>query len=195
MNQFIKSNKPWLSLLGLAVVIVMLAFILRPKTIDFSTNAEQAVQLMNDPANRVEYSQLTGMQLIDLRSEDLYLQGHAPNAINIPVRNLLDEGSIELFDQLKQNGQMAVLYATDELEATAPCFLLQQMGYSNLKIFKCGFADNNKFMEPNLQNTEVMLLDTAAMRANLEVKVLEAVKKKPQVVIPVRQKVSSGGGC
>lgn len=195
MNRFIKSNKPWLSLLGLAVIIVILAFILRPKSIEFNTSADQTVKLMNEPQNQVALTELAGRQLIDLRSEDLFLQGHAENAINIPVRNLLDEESLELFDQLKQSGQIAVLYASDELEVTAPCLLLQQMGYSNLKAFKGGFTANNKFMESDLRATEVMLLDTVAMKAKPEIKAPPTMKKKPQAVIPVRQEVSAGGGC
>lgn len=195
MNQFIKSNKLWLSLLGLAVVIVIMAFILRPKTMDFNTSADQAIKLMNDPQMQVTVQELTGRQLIDLRSEELFLQGHAENAINIPVRNLLEEESLELFDQLKQSGQEVVLYASNELEATGPCILLRQMGYPNLKTLKGGFSLNNKFIESGLSNTEMMLLDTAAMKTKPEIKASQPEKKKPQMVIPVRQEISAGGGC
>ena len=37
MNSFIKSNKIWLSLLGLAIVIVFLAFVFRPKLPEYHT--------------------------------------------------------------------------------------------------------------------------------------------------------------
>ncbi len=195
MNRFIKSNKLWLSLLGLAVIIVFLAFLFRPKAPEYQTGTDQAVKMMIDPKNQVAISDLAGKQLIDIRPADLYAQGHPENAINIPVRNLLDEESLELFDGLLNNGMSAVLYGSDELQATAPCLLLQQMGYTNLKTLKGGFIATNEFKEPALATAEVMLLDTATMKAKQEIKAPVTEKKKPQVVVPVRKEASSGGGC
>jgi len=195
MNRFIKSNKPWLSLLGLAVIIVFLAFLLRPKAPEYQTAEDQAIKMMLNQQNQVAISDLAGEQLIDIRPADLYAQSHPENAINIPVRNLLDEESLELFDGLRNNGMAAVLYGSDELQATAPCLLLQQMGYTNLKTLKGGFVATNEFKEPALATAEVMLLDTATMKAKQEIKAPIIEKKKPQVVVPVRKEASSGGGC
>lgn len=195
MNRFIKSNKPWLTLLGLAVIIVFLAFLFRPKAPEYQTGADQAIKMMLEPQNQVAISDLAGKQLIDIRPADLYAQGHPENAINIPVRNLLDEESLELFDGLLKNGMAAVLYGSDELQATAPCLLLQQMGYTNLKTLKGGFVATNEFKEPALANAEVMLLDTATMKVKQEIKAPVTEKKKQQVVVPVRKEASSGGGC
>ena len=195
MNQFIKTNKLWLGLLGLAVIIVFLTFLFRPKSAEYQTGTDQAVKMMIDPQNQVVISDLAGKQLIDIRSVDLYEQGHPENAINIPVRNLLDQKSLELFDRLLKSGQVAILYGSDELQATAPCLLLQQMGYTNLKTIKGGFVATNEFKEPAVPASEVMLLDTAKMKAKQEIKGSEIEKKKPQAVVPVRKAASSGGGC
>jgi len=194
MNQFIKSNKLWLGLLGLAIIIVFLGFLFKPKTIDFKVNATEAVKLLNDSQIQVSISDLAGKQLIDIRPADLFTQGHPETAINIPARNLLDDESLELFDRLLDNGQAAVLYGSDELQATAPWLLLQQLGYQNIKILKGGYTLNNEFKEPILSSTEAMVLDTAVMKAK-PVNALETEKKKPQVVVPVRKEASSGGGC
>jgi len=168
MNQFIKTNKLWLGLLGLAVIIVFLTFLFRPKSAEYQTGTDQAVKMMIDPQNQVVISDLAGKQLIDIRSVDLYEQGHPENAINIPVRNLLDQKSLELFDRLLKSGQVAILYGSDELQATAPCLLLQQMGYTNLKTIKGRYIATNEFKESALPTSEVMLLDTAAMKAKQE---------------------------
>lgn len=194
MKQFIKSNKLWLSLLGLAVVIVFMGFLFRPKTIDFKVSADEAVKLMSEPQMQASITDLAGKQLIDIRPAELFAQGHPENTINIPVRNLLDEESLELFDRLLDNGQAAVLYGSDELQTTAPWLLLQQLGYQNIKTIKGRYTQNNEFKEPVLSSTEVMILNTAAMKTK-PVIALETEKKKPQVVVPVRQEVSSGGGC
>ena len=195
MNRFIESNKPWLSLLGLAIIIVFLAFLFRPKSPEYQTETDQAVKIMIDPQNQVAISDLAGKQLIDIRSAELFAQGHPENAINIPVRNLLDKESLELFDRLLKSGQKSVLYGSDELQAVAPCLLLQQMGYTNLKTLKGGFVATNEFKEPAVPASEVMLLDTATMKAKQEMKGPETEKKKPQAVVPVRKAASSGGGC
>jgi len=157
-------------------------------------NATEAVKLLNDSQIQVSISDLAGKQLIDIRPADLFTQGHPETAINIPARNLLDDESLELFDRLLDNGQAAVLYGSDELQATAPWLLLQQLGYQNIKILKGGYTLNNEFKEPILSSTEAMVLDTAVMKAK-PVNALETEKKKPQVVVPVRKEASSGGGC
>ena len=187
MNPFIKLNKPWLSLLGLGIVIVLLAFLFRPKTIDFDTNAQQAVKLMNTSRSEISISDLDGKQLIDIRSAELFMQNHPENAINIPVRNLLDDKSLELFDRLQKSNENVVLYGSDELQITAPCLLLQQMGYQNLKTLKGHFEITYGFIASDPGSSEVMMLDTEAMKVEQEVKTSETDGRKPQVIIPIRK--------
>jgi rhodanese-related sulfurtransferase len=196
MNRFLKTNLPWLSLLGLAVIIVFLTFLFRPKSPEYQIGPDQTVKLMNDQQMHMAFSEIAGKQLIDIRPSELFAQGHPELAINIPVRNLLDEESLELFDRMLENGQEAVIYGSDELQAVAPWLLLQQLGYPNLKVLKGGFVTGNEFEEPALPSTEVMLLDTAAMKVKQEpAKAQGPEKKKPQAIIPVRKEASSGGGC
>lgn len=195
MNPFIKSNKPWLSLLSLAVVIVFLAFLFKPKPIEFQTMAKQSVNLISDKGLEISVANLSGKQLIDIRPADQFAQGHAELAINIPARNLLNDESLELFDRLQKSGEEAVLYGSDELQSVAPCLLLQQMGYSKVKFLKGGFGADNKFFETTGAATETMQLDQAAMKASPKAEKQEPEKKKPQTVIPVRKEASSGGGC
>jgi 3-mercaptopyruvate sulfurtransferase SseA len=100
MNRFLKTNFPWLSLLGLAFIIVILAFIFRPKSPDYQISATETLKLMNDQSMQVAVKDIAGKLLIDIRSADLYSQGHLERAINIPIRQLLDKESIELFNNL-----------------------------------------------------------------------------------------------
>ncbi len=195
MDSFIKSNRLWLGLLGVAVVIVVLAFLFKPKSIEFQANDKQSVSLISDKTLEVSVANLAGKQLIDIRPADQFAQGHAELAINIPARNLLDDESLEIFDRLQKSGEEAVLYGSDELQSVAPCLLLQQMGYTKVKLLKGGFGADNKFVETTGAATEIMQLDQAAMKASPKAEKQEPEKKKPQVVIPVRQEVSSGGGC
>jgi len=198
MNRFIESNKPWLSLLGLAVIIVFLAFIFRPKSMEYQLSADQALKLMNNQSTQVAVKDIGGKQLIDIRPSELFAQGHPENAINIPLRNLLDDEAIEVYDQLLNNGKEAIIYGSDELQATAPGLLLQQLGYKNLKILKGGLTPSVEFKETALSSTEKMVLDAAAIRvkpASALVSEAKPENKKSEAVIPVRKKASSGGGC
>ena len=198
MNSFIKSNKPWLSLLGLAVIIVFLAFIFRPKSLEYQLGADKALKLMNDQSMQVAVKDIAGKQLIDIRPSELFAQGHPENAINIPLRNLLDDDAIEVYDQLLSSGKEAIIYGSDELQATAPGLLLQQLGYKNLKILKGGLISSNEFKETALSSTEKMVMDAAAIRVKPALAIASGTKpenKKSEAVIPVRKKAYSGGGC
>jgi len=198
MNSFIKSNKPWLSLLGLAVIIVFLAFLFRPKSLEYQLGADKALRLMNDQSMQVAVKDIGGKQLIDIRTSELFAQGHPENAINIPLRNLLDDDAIEVYDQLLSSGKEAIIYGSDELQATAPGLLLQQLGYKNLKILKGGLISSNEFKETALSSTEKMVMDAAAIRVKPALAIASGTKpenKKSEAVIPVRKKASSGGGC
>lgn len=197
MNRFIELNKLWLSLLGLAVIIVFLAFIFRPKSLEYQLGADQALKLMNNQSMQVAVKDIGGKQLIDIRPSELFAQGHPENAINIPLRNLLDDESVDLYNQLINSGKEAVLYGSDELQATAPGLLLQQLGYKNLKILKGGLTPSIEFKETALASTEKMVLDTAAIRVKPALKTASETKpmKKPQAIIPVRKEASTGGGC
>lgn len=195
MDSFIKSNRLWLGLLGVALVIVLLAFLFKPKSIEFQTIAKQSVTLISDKTLEVSVANLTSKQLIDIRPADQFAQGHAEMAINIPVRNLLDEESLEIIERLQTSGQGVVLIGSDELQSVSPCLLLQQMGYTKVKFLKGGFGADNKFFETSGAALETMQLDQAAMKATQPATAKEPEKKKPQVVIPVRKEASSGGGC
>jgi rhodanese-related sulfurtransferase len=198
MNRFIESNKLWLSLLGLAIIIVFLAFLFRPKSVEFQTSANQALKIMNNPMIEVAVKDIGGKQLIDIRTSELFAQGHPENAINIPLRNLLDKESIALFDRLLEDSMEAVIYGSDELQATAPWLLLQQLGYQNLKLLKGGLSATNDFKESAPASTETSILDISSIQSkpeSLDASGAKSDKKKPESIIPLRKQASSGGGC
>lgn len=198
MNRFLKKNKLWLSFLVMGIAIVLLAFIFRPRTINYEMNLAESVKIITDPSLQVSASNLTGNQIIDLRSPELYAKGHPEFAINIPVRQLLDEESLELFDKLLESNKEVVLYGSDELHSAAPCLLLRQLGFSNVKQLSGGMSETGDLKVMELASTEVSVIDTATMRIKPEVQkavVALPAKKKPEAVIPVKKEVTSGGGC
>lgn len=198
MNRFLKTNSPWLGLLGLALIVILLAFLFRPQAPHYHISAEETLKLMNDQSLQVTVQSISGKQIIDIRVAELFAQGHPENAINIPIGQLLDEASIELFRQFNETGKAVVLCGTDELQATAPWLLLQQLGYRNIARLKGGYIADGGLVETALSATEASILDTAAFRnkTDLVKTPVQIIRKKSaESVLPVRKEVTSGGGC
>ena len=163
MDRLFKTNMLWFSLPGLAVIIILSAYLFRPNSLDYKMNVGESLKLVNDPSVLVEIKDLTGKQLIDLRAEEVFLKGHPEGAINLPIRQLLDEESLETLDDLLESGKTAVLVGNNELQATSPLFLLRQMGYTNLKLLNGGLSYTTEFVSTDLAATEVSVIDTAAI--------------------------------
>jgi len=198
MDRFLNSNKLWLGLPALAVVIILLAYLFRPDSLNYKLNVGDSLKVVNDPSVLVEIKDLAGKQLIDIRPEEVYLKCHPEGAINLPVRQLLDEESLETFDELLEDNKTAVLVGNNELQATSPLFLLRQMGYTNLKLLKGGLSATNEFVATDLVATEVSVIDTAVLHAK-PVLINQTETNSPSVkkesIKPVKKEVSAGGGC
>lgn len=74
-----------------------------------------------DQSIQIDVKDIAGKQMIDIRSSELFAQGHAENAINIPIQKLLDEESTEFFDQLLEDGKEVVLYGSEEVTSGGGC--------------------------------------------------------------------------
>lgn len=89
---------------------------------------DQAQQLLEDP----------NVQFIDIRSKGEYVVSQVKGAINIPLAKILDEESIELFEE---EGKEFVLYGVSHREANATWMLLRQLGMENIKVLLGGFEN------------------------------------------------------
>ncbi len=198
MNRFLKTNSPWLSLLVLALAVVILAYIFRPEYPEYSADLNETIRLMDSQSKQILVQDIAGKQLIDIRPANLFAQDHPANAVNIPLRQLLDEESVRLFDNLLKKGQEAVLYGSDELQATAPWLLLQQLGYKNLNLLKGGYTSQNEFKETAAVSKEEPAFDKTAFQVKPELNKdseAKAPQKTKETIVPVRKQTSSGGGC
>lgn len=73
--------------------------------------------------------------LVDVRDEKSYENYSLPNAINIPLKKLLDEDS-EAY--LNQNQFDVVLFSNDNFYADQAWILCNRLGYKNLRVLKGG---------------------------------------------------------
>ena len=198
MNRFLKTNSPWLSLLFLAVTVVVLAYIFRPKYPDYNAGLEETTRLITDQSKQILVQDIADKQLIDIRPANVYAKGHPANAVSIPLRQLLDKESVILLEKLLENGQEAVMFGSDELQATAPWLLLQQLGYKNLKLLKGGYTSQNEFKETPAASNEIPAFDKSAFQVKPELNKAtdnQTIRKTTETVIPVRKPASTGGGC
>jgi rhodanese-related sulfurtransferase len=198
MDRFLNSNKLWFGLPALAVFVILLAYLFRPDSLDYKMNVGESLRLVNEPSVLVEIKDLAGKQLIDIRSEEVFLKGHPEGAINIPIRQLLDEESLETLDELLEDNKTAILVGNNELQATSPLFLLRQMGYTNLKMLKGGLSASNEFVATDLAATEVSVIDNAVIHAKpvlINPTATNSPSVKKESIKPVKKEVSAGGGC
>lgn len=197
MNRFLKTNMRWLGLLGLALIVVILAFIFRPGTREYHLSVNESQSFLNAQSNKIEVKEIAGKTLIDIRPANLYAQGHPDGAINLPIRQLLDKESVRVLDEATSKGEV-VLYGSDELQATAPGYLLEQLGYKKIRILRGGYTSANEFRESEKESAEVPIFDPSTFKVHPDLAKateLKVEKKKVEVVAPVRKAASSGGGC
>ncbi len=198
MNRFLKTNLQWLSLLGLALMLILLTFLFRPNSPQFQLNADNSMKLILDPAGTIRPQDLANRQLVDIRSEELYAMGHPTNAISMPLRKLLDKASVQRFNELLHEGKEVVLCGSNELQATAPWLLLRQLGYRNILLLEGGIGQNGMLLETDQAASEKSVIDKSLLSSKPETGQAPESKsevKKAEVVLPVRKAASAGGGC
>ncbi len=147
--------------------------------------------------------------LIDVRDPENYNNYSLPNAINIPLSNLLDE---EYEAYLNQAQYDVVFYSNDNFYADQAWVLCNRLGYKNLRVLEGGMNKwyatiiNPTVPNENMASEDFELYDTRkaasmffGVRYPEQVKVEEVVVQKPapKKVIPVKKKkkMPVEGGC
>lgn len=144
--------------------------------------------------------------LIDVRDEKSYNTYTLPNAINIPLKNLLDE-NFESY--LNQDQFDVVFFSDDNFYADQAWMLCNRLEYSNLHVLKGGI---NKWFT-TIINPEKPNENSAAKEFELyttrkassmyfgvvypdQAKINNVVKKAPRKIITVKKKKKvAEGGC
>jgi len=131
--------------LVLAMIIIISAFM--PGKKNYLLNPEESLNLAISSEEEIEPELLSeylayeeeAIILIDLRSPYEYFENHIQGSINIPSQNILDKNTIKRFEAWEADSVQLVLYGNNQLEASGPVFLLQQLGFSNLKVLLGGY--------------------------------------------------------
>lgn len=147
--------------------------------------------------------------LIDVRGVDAYNEFHLPNAINIPLHDLLSE---EWQDYLNQDVRTNVFYSNGTVEANQAWMLCRLKGYQNNYVLKGGLnywaqtimnPQQPSLTEPDDEMARYNFRKAAGAAlgggGSLEEATLGAESKpaspKPMIVPVEKKKKRAGGGC
>lgn len=147
--------------------------------------------------------------LIDVRDEKSFASYTLPNAINIPLEKLFDEGSDSY---LNQNLFDVVLFSNDNFYADQAWILCNRLGYKHMRVLKGGinewFATVINPLKPaeNLPSEAHELFATRKAASmffgvvypeQVKVETPKIVKVAPKKVITIekKKKAPAEGGC
>jgi len=206
-------------ILALIFIVLAAGLVLLPKYVKHEgINPEELLSKAISPERYISTDALAdkiinqdpSFILIDVREEVEFETYSLPNAINIPLKKLLDEESTPYLNQSQYN---VVLFSNDNLYADQAWILCNRLGFKNLKVLKGGL--NNWYLtiiNPPLPAENMQALDfelyssrkAASMYFGVvypeQIKVdkpIEVKKPTPKKVITVekKKKAPAEGGC
>jgi rhodanese-related sulfurtransferase len=147
--------------------------------------------------------------LIDVRDEKSFASYTLPNAINIPLEKLFDEGSDSY---LNQNQFDVVLFSNDNFYADQAWILCNRLGYKNMRVLKGGInewyttiinplkpAENMPAADHELYATRkaASMFFGVVYPEQVKVEAPKIVKVAPKKVITIekKKKAPAEGGC
>lgn len=190
----------------LFILIILIGFLTykRPKYI-YALTPQQAVENIVTNNFIISLSDLPSenLAIIDIRSQFEFQKGHLENAINIQAAEILNNKNKSIFDKLKSENTTVVLYGANPNEALAPYMVLQQLGYTNLKIAAINLSyAQNKLVTKNVvlekSEADVNAFIAASLKnAMIKVKPKAQTPPPPKKVIPIKKKkkMPTEGGC
>lgn len=203
----------------LAVILIMLAagLVLLPKYEKHEgISSEELLSNAISPERYISTDELAdkivnqdpSFLMIDVRDEKEFNSNSLPNAINIPLKKLLDEDSTTYLDQDEYD---VILFSNTNFKADQAWILCSRLGYKNHRVLKGGLHEwFNTIINPpkpteNMPATAFELYSfRKAASMYFGVAYPEVIKKQPVVkkvvpkkVIPVKKKKKKmpEGGC
>jgi len=198
----------------LAVIIIPLGLIIAAvpenKTRQYKLTAEQLLEEVKSGTQIIHPDEVADLlilkdptlQLIDVRSADEYEKFSLPNAINIPLVDILNP---EWEDYLNQDLKLNVFYSNGTNNADQAWMITRQLGFENNYVLQGGVnywaetimnpeapkstSPNEEIIKYNLRKGAGMALGGAAAAAPTET----VASKKPPITKRKKKKKVQGG--
>lgn len=195
------------------VLIIIIGFITmnRPEHFYKATPAELMESIMAlegeiTPEEAIYYAEENDpwFVFIDIRNQYEYIKGHIPNAINIPLTELLTEETLKQFDSYVEDSISIVMYGNSQTDANAPWMMLKLLGYKDVKLMLGGYeyyakdpSEIDVMADMPEYYVEIAKYDFAAIVSEASLNVEESQTEASEPVIPVRKKKKTiaSGGC
>lgn len=192
----------------LLVLVIALLTYKKPKYI-FLKSSEQTLQ------ETVQKKYLLGQQefnkdssnyiLIDTRDLYEFNKSHLPNAVNIPLKDVLEKTTIDYLESINNQGKSPVLYGTDPTEVVSVWMTLYQLGFENTKVLAISTKNDRNVLTVSDYSLEKAATDykkTLDSLRSIKTKLvvpIEKVEKKPAPIkvapAPKKKKAAPEGGC
>jgi len=137
---FLKINKNLLITATILIVLIAAILLFKPGMRDIQLSAEEALQQTvkrNHLLSVNRYKRLLQSDeqviLIDLRKFSDYESGHLPDAVSIPLDEILDKKNIRLF---KEKEAIKVMYSDSSYKAAQAWMVLYQIGCREIAILE-----------------------------------------------------------
>ncbi|MCF7797150.1 MAG: rhodanese-like domain-containing protein [Lentisphaeria bacterium] len=195
-------------LLGLVIAMVP-----ENTTKPYKLTADQLLRAVNTGTHMIHPDYLAewlinkdpSIQLVDVRSPDDFEKYHLPNAINIPLADILNPDYQVIWDQgVKFN----VLYSNGSTDSNEAWMILRQLGYQNLGVLMGGLnywtevimnpeeppvtSPNDEIAKYEFRKGASQALGGGA--ATTKTATTDTEIKKPKIV-PRKAKKAPQGGC
>jgi rhodanese-related sulfurtransferase len=205
-------------ILVLLVAIALLTY--KAPRLVYEINSDQVLTELNQQDFLVSVDQAKEMEkdenvvFVDIRNSGEFFVKHIENAINVPKIKLLDEASMEMFED---DTKSFVLYGSNHRAAAGPWMVLKQLGIENIKILVGGYSNYQNFGKAfpdyyqDLGEVEKAQYDIQSEISRVSAKFAEMDKvsgddspklnktpvknSTPIQIIPVEQKPAADEGC
>ena len=192
------------AVLTILLVIIALLSYKKPSHL-YSESIADSLELISNSNNLITQQDLENFDLllVDIRSNIDYSKGHLEHAINIYAPEILDSNNSEIFKELKDKNKMVVLYGATPNEALTPFMLLQQLGYTNIKLLNVdlGYSQDKLIVNPSVLEKNKYdikkFIDESVKKATAKPKPKPKPKPVVKKVIPKKKKkkMPVEGGC
>jgi rhodanese-related sulfurtransferase len=196
-----------ISIAAVITILVVLIAVLsykKPKHL-YANNTKSTLETITNNNFFATLEDLKGenLALIDVRNQFEFEKGHLENAINIYTPEILNDENSKILNNLKATNQTIVLYGSNTNDVTVPFLLLNQLGYSNVKMatIKNSYYQNqlitiNDTIEKSIADIKEFI-DESIKKASVESKPIPVKVVTPKKVITVQKKKKkpAEGGC
>jgi rhodanese-related sulfurtransferase len=196
-----------ISIAAVITILVVLIAVLsykKPKHL-YANNTKSTLEKITNNNYFVTLEELNGenLVLIDVRNQFEFEKGHIENALNMYTPEILNDYNSNLLNNLKTENKTIILYGSNTNDVTVPFLMLNQLGYTNIKMatIENSYHQNkliskNDTIEKSIADIKGFI-EESIKKASIEAKPIPVKIAPPKKVITVekKKKKPAEGGC